>query len=62
MQKYFKNILQCNVASEGIGLLVDVVRKELAPCSISIRILRVQNGTNFANVFSGFALAIHSTS
>jgi hypothetical protein len=55
------DILQCRVASEGIGVVDEVVLTELAPFSSSVRIFLAQNGRNLARVFSGLALATHST-
>jgi hypothetical protein len=57
-----KNILQCNVASDGRGVDTEVVLMELAPFSSSTRIFLEQNGKNLAKVLSGFAFATHSTS
>ncbi len=57
-----RDVLQCNVASEGSGVEDEVVRRELAPFSSSVPMFREQKGTNLARVFSGFALATHSAS
>lgn len=55
------NILQFRVASEGIRVIDEVVLSELAPFSSSMRIFLAQKGRNLARVFSGLALATHST-
>ena len=60
--KKTKYLLQCKVASDGNGVEEDVVRRELAPFSSSIRMLAAQNGKNLAKVLTGSALATHSTS
>ena len=54
--------LQCSVASDGRGVDDEVVRRELAPFSSSVRMFLPQNGRNLARVFTGSALATHSTS
>ena len=56
------HLLQWSVASEGIGVDEEVVRRELAPFSSSIRIFLAQKGRNLLSVFTGSAFATHSTS
>lgn len=60
-KRIIDDILQCRVASEGIGVVDEVVLTELAPFSSSVRIFLAQNGRNLARVLSGLALATHST-